>query len=170
MSPYNVLPSTMVAIKKLDVSKKSSGEIEQGSVLVECRLIPGSLRYNGNRWGTARCTLDKDIWPSLTEVPIDQESHLKAYGSFDVGSCEVKLDDPSAPCYGVNQAVHIELLLLLRFDSEDYPMVLKGICIVHSSNQPSAFERIGSFTIGREPARLVLAAYEKGWVQNISLV
>jgi hypothetical protein len=160
----------MVAIKKLIVSTKPSGEIEQGSVHVECRLIPASLRYNGNRWGTARCTLDRGIWPSFTEAPIDQESHPKTYGSLEVGSCEVKLDDPRAPCYAGNQTVHVELLLLLRFDSEDYPMILKGVCIVNSSNQPSAFERIGSFTIGREPAKLVLAAYKKAWVQNISLV
>lgn len=156
----------MAAVIELCVSKKPSGEVEQGSVVLECRPIPitifyrrsgGSEENSHNAWGA----LDKSLIASVSEGP-NPWSHALI---------DVQLDVTDVPCYNVDQAVDVQLLVLLEHERESYDwMELQGICVVDSKNQVGAFERVGYFETKDAATKLLLAAYDEARVQTIFLV
>jgi hypothetical protein len=159
--PYN-----MAAVIKFCVSTKPSGKVEQGSVLVECRLVPGTIHYIGLKdWEpffNARGTLDKSIKTSFSET----------INPSDLELTRVQLDAADAACYHADQAVDIQLLVLLIHNPLSDPghLTIEGICVVESGTQAGAFERVGYFEAGDATAKLVLAAYDQARVQNILLI
>lgn len=148
----------MAAIIEFHISTKPSGEVEQGSVLMKCRLVPGTIHFRkpdaGNITYNACGILDKSIWTSSSEET----------DPGDGGLINIQLDIMDASCYHADQAVDVQLLVLLRSYS------LRGICITNSGNRAGAFERVGYFDATDVAADSVLAAYDQARDQEILLV
>ena len=155
---YVSTPHEMAAIIEFHISTKPSGEVEQGSVLVKCRLVPGTIHYRRpSRWDityNACGTLDERILTPSSEETDPSDGRL----------IKIQLDIMDASCYHADQAVDVQLLVLLRSDS------LRGICIKNSVNRAGAFERVGYFYAADVAADSVLAAYYQARVQEILLV
>lgn len=155
----------MAAVVELYISTKSSGEVEQGSALVECRLVPAAVQYRGlkghDRYYNACTTLGKKVSTSFSgETYINSDELIS-----------VQLDVAEAPFCYADQAVDVQLLVLLKNgDGSMYWMTLDGICVVGSKKQEGAFERVGYFHAKGAAAMLLLAAYHQARVQVISLV
>jgi hypothetical protein len=163
----------MAEIVEFDISTKPSGEVERGSVLVECRLLPATIHgiaSDGHAMPyNAYGVLDKSVWTSFIE-------------ETDPGGgnpISVMLDVKDDPCYNADQAVEVQLLVLLKEgedededEDEDHcpSLDVTGICVLTSRNQDGAFERVGYFTTSDKTAELVLAAYDQAGVQKILLV
>ena len=108
--------------------------------------------------------MNRGIWPSISEVLIDDE----ASEIF-----EVVLDDTEATCYHDRNVVDVQLLVLLRYGDADRPVtLLVGICIVDTGIRPGVFGRVGYLNLSwkRRNMDLVLAAYNQGPVETILLV
>jgi hypothetical protein len=158
------IPHEMAAVIELCISKKSSGEVEQGSALIECRPISATVQYSGaegsNGAYNALGTLDESVW-AFSEKSNPERS----------GLIEVQLDDTDALCYHDDQVLDVQLLALLEFSFGPGSRIkLEGICVVDSEHQAGASERVGSFYTFDEAAELVLAAYGRARVQAILLI
>jgi hypothetical protein len=155
----------MAAVIDIYISTKLSGEVEQGSVLMECRLIPaaiqrGALKHHAKVFN-AYCTLDERVRTSSSE----------SIYAGDSEEISVALDVANDFWYNADQAVDVQLLVLLKFESRSSQLLsIDGICVVDSGNQVGAFERVGFFLAEPRAAKLLLAAYDQAWVQAISLV
>ena len=162
-SPFNKFYD-MAAVVKLSVLTKPSGEVEQGSVLVQCRPVSGTIHHDGENNYCTWVTLDRSMSTSQSA----ESSIPRGYRSI-----KVDLDVPDALCYDANQVVDVQLLVLLKAyytpDAEG-SIVLEGICVVESEHHAGAFERIGYFNAFEEDAELVLAAYDQAQEQEILLV
>ena len=151
----------MAAVRDLHIVTSPIGEI--GLLVLECRLIPASIRYTEEN-NMAFCTMNRGIWPSVSEVLIDDEPPE---------IFEVVLDDTEATCYHDRNVVDIQLLVLLRYGDADRPVtLLVGICIVDTGIRRGVFERVGYFDLscGKQNMESVLAAYDQGLVETILLV
>ncbi|CAN9133604.1 unnamed protein product [Alternaria alternata] len=157
-------PHGMAAIIASHISTKPSGEVEQGSILLQCRLIPATV----NKWVEYKTshvcgTLDRRILTSFTE----------ALNFCDNELITIQFDVKDDPCHNADQTVDIQLLALMKEDKkegDDISLAVMGICVVNSKNQDSAFERVGHFEAWYETAKPVLAAYNQAPVQSILLV
>jgi len=160
--PYN-----MAAVVELDITTKPSGELEQASVLLECRTIPVNVCSAFDSSGSnAWCTMTKGRWPpSMAETFAESKPCAVAHGGF-----RIMIEDYNAPRYHNHKVIEAQLLVLVRRGASGETKSLEGICIVESTNHPGAFERIGYFDLHKENAISVRAAYEQARVQTILLV
>jgi hypothetical protein len=117
-SSHYGLPSNMAELIELYTSTMASGEVKYGSALLEGRLIPASLCYIKTLYGDSWCVLEKNCVSYIREVLNDRDEDPGLYGFF-----EVNFDIQGAPCYHVYEAVDVQLLLLLRYDPTDDPMI-----------------------------------------------
>lgn len=156
------LPHNMAGVVELKITTKPSGEVEQASVLLACRLMQASICVAPkSSSGIAFCT--SGIW---TE-PYAQGPIARPDGAFVIG-----LDDPHAfQQHHDHKVVDVLVLVLLqRGPYADPPRELEGLCIVESTRQPGGFERIGYFEIHTETAILVRSAYDYTSERQIWLV
>jgi hypothetical protein len=159
-------PHEMAAIVEFHISTKPSGEVEHGSVLVECRLIPAAIIYgyswsNKDAWRfNASAALDESVWNSCSEETNTGNNNL----------IKVQLDVLDNPCYHTDQGVDVRLLVLTKHHVDSNLSMLGGICVVNSKTQAGSFERVGYFEADDEVAKLVLAAYDQARVQAILLI
>jgi len=149
---------SMSTVIEVDVSTKPSGEVERGSILLKCRCIPASIIYLAppnlpSFWGSTK----EEVWPTLTKAPLPAYWNPKSYGVFPIHFDTLR--DRARDSYDA------QLIVLLRWDR-----LIRGICVVESSNEPGAFERIGEFSLYNGFEDTVIAAYEEAGVQNIWLV
>jgi hypothetical protein len=155
---------SMAAVIEFHIPTKPSGEVEQGSVLVECRLIPAAIHYKESEkdgWRFNACgTLDESVWTSLSKGTITGNNNV----------INVQLDVSDDPCYHADQAVDAQLLVLMKYQVKSCLSELGGICIVDSKTQAGSFERVGYFEADDEVAKSVLAAYDQARVQQILLI
>ena len=156
-------PHKMAAVVKLNITTKPSGEVEQASVLLECRLIPASVCF---RTEDVLCTMDESNWrPSIAEPTIGVRPNARP------DTILIGLDDPGAARDHDHKVIDVQLLVLLRRGFlVDSPRVMEGLCIVESTRHPGAFERIGSFTTDKETTVSVRTALEKAKDQTILLL
>jgi hypothetical protein len=158
------IPYEMAAVIDILISTKPSGEVERGSVLLECRPVPASLVSITE--GSIRfwCTTKKGMGRSFTEAlePVEpMETELGA----------ISLDYPGDYHGKDGVLIDVQLLALLRFGFKRYPTVVAGIVVVNSDSQAGAYEKIGAFEYSDEAAaRSILAAYNKTQVKTITLV
>jgi len=162
-------PHNMASVVKLDIATKPSGEVEQASVLLDCKLISASVcfRRKDVLCLDAWCTMDEGGWPqSIAERPYgvrpDARPNVIVIGLDDAG--EARNYD--------HRVIDVQLLVLLRRGGVvvDSPKEMEGLCIVESTRHPGAFERIGSFTTDRESRIAVRAALEKVKNRTVLLV
>ncbi|CAI9634103.1 unnamed protein product [Alternaria burnsii] len=163
---YSAESYNMAELVELSVLPKPSGEVEQGSVLVKCRLVSGTLyrrdgEFNYTTWGT----FDRSI----------STSHSAEFGiPRKYTWIGVHLDILNASNYPADQVVDVQLLVLLKTDYTgiglEESMGLKGILVVESEDQAGAFERIGFLEAKYGAAKSVLAAYDQARVQDILII
>ena len=156
--PRVPLWQSMSTVIEVDVSTKPSGEIERGSILLECRCISASIIYLAppnlpEFWSST----NEEVWPTLTKAPLPELWNPTSYGVFPI--------DFDAPNGRARDSYDVQLIVLLQSEGS-----LRGICVVESSNQPGAFERIGSFNLGAGFEETVVAAYKEAGVQKVLLV
>jgi hypothetical protein len=156
----SVFADKMAAVIEIHVSTKPSGEVEQGSVLMECRLLSATIHCRRSRDDhgsyNACGTLNESVWTSFTEeIDLDDEKLIR-----------VQLDVEDDRYYHAGRTVDVQLLVLSKLESSQ----TLGIVVVNSGNQDDAFERVGYFQAWEETAELVLAAYDQARVQKILLV
>jgi len=167
ISEEDRFPHKMAGVVKLDIATKPSGEVEQASVLLECRPIPASIcSASETSVDNAWCTMTKGKWPScMAETFAESRPSAEAHGAF-----EIKIEDYNASRYNNHKVVDAQLLVLVRRGASGETMSLEGICTVESTSHPGAFERIGYFGVYMENAISVRAAYEQARIQTILLV
>ncbi|KAH8628492.1 hypothetical protein IG631_15749 [Alternaria alternata] len=158
----------MAAVVGLSVLTKPSGEVEQGSVLVKCRPVSGTIHHIGKQYYYTWGTLDRSISTSRSAG----SGIRRKYARIDV-----QLDVPTAPYYHADQVVDVQLLVLMKLDFKlensmkpKESLELEGIFVVNSEKHAGAFERVGYFHARREAAKLVLAAHDQAREQEILLV
>jgi len=160
-------PHEMAAVVKMDIATKPSGELEQASVLLECRIIPVNVCAASDSSGSnAWCTMTKGKWPSsMAETFAESKPSAEVHGAF-----EIMIENYKAPRYHNHKVIDAQLLVLVRRGASGETESLQGICIVESTSHPGAFERIGYFDLHKEDTISVRAAYEQARVQTILLV
>jgi len=160
------LPHDMAGVIGLEIATKPSGEVEQASVRLDCKLIPASICFAPNSTpGVAWCTMDKiKLPPSVAEALIGSTANARPHGAFVIG-----LDDPDEPQHHDHKAIDVQILVLLQ-RGPDPPTELEGLCIVESTRHPGAFERIGSFSVHAETAILVRTVFDQARWSSVLLV
>lgn len=113
----------MAKLVNISVTAKPSGELENASATLQCRLIPADLRASAGDWVGSLKFAD-----GLAKTPHWAEINMQ-------------LDGPS-PEGGDIRKVHM-LILRHFFDLEDVEAYVETLVIAPSADHPGCYQRIG---------------------------